>query len=102
MLASLVLAAALPATAVPLAGPHSFVGTWSCTYRAGAVRTAYAATYAYGRDGHTLRQIASWAGDDDEVSLAYDAQRGARSCARPAAIRTRRRVYLDANIAETF
>jgi hypothetical protein len=46
MLASLVLAAALPATAAPLAGLHYLVGTWNCTYRAGAVRVAYADTYA--------------------------------------------------------
>jgi hypothetical protein len=73
MLASLVLAAALPATAAPLAGLHYLVGTWNCTYRAGAVRVAYADTYAYDRDGHALRQIASWAGGGgDEELLAYD------------------------------
>jgi len=76
MFASLVLAAALSATAAPLAGLHYLVGTWNCTYRAGAVRLAYDATYAYDRDGHTLRQIASWAGGGDEELLAYDAQRG--------------------------
>jgi hypothetical protein len=76
MLASLVLAPALPATATPLAGLHSLVGTWSCTYRAGAVRFAYVDTYAYDRDGHTLRQVASWAGGGDEELLAYDAQGG--------------------------
>ena len=75
-LASLVLAAALPATAAPLAGMHYLVGTWNCTYRAGAVRLAYDATYAYDRDGHTLRQIASSAAYGDEELLAYDAQRG--------------------------
>jgi hypothetical protein len=77
MLASLVLAAALPAAASPLAGLHYLVGTWNCTYRAGAVRLAYANTYAYDRDGHTLRQVASWAGGGgDEELLAYDAKRG--------------------------
>jgi hypothetical protein len=75
MLASVVLAAALPATAAPLAELHYLVGTWNCTYRAGAVRMAYTNTYAYDRDGHTLRQIASWAGGGgDEELLAYDAQ----------------------------
>ena len=77
MLAFLVLAAALPATAAPLAGLHYLVGTWNCTYRAGAVHLAYANTYAYDRDGHTLRQVASWAGGGgDEELLAYDAKRG--------------------------
>jgi hypothetical protein len=75
MLASLVLAAALPATAAPFAGLHYLVGTWNCTYRAGAVHLAYGATYVYDRDGHTLREIASWAGGGDEELLAYDAQR---------------------------
>ncbi|MFY9719232.1 MAG: hypothetical protein WAK16_06250 [Candidatus Cybelea sp.] len=77
MLASLVLAAALPARASPLAGLHYLVGTWNCTYRAGAVRFVYDATYAYDHDGHTLRQIASWAGGGDEELLAYDARRRA-------------------------
>lgn len=76
MLASLVLAAALPATAAPLAGLHYLVGTWNCTYRVGAARLAYTATYAYDRDGHALRQIASWTGGSDEELLAYDPKRG--------------------------
>ena len=76
MLASLALAAALPATAAPLAGLHYLAGTWNCTYRAGAARLAYNATYVYDREGHTVRQIDSWAGGGDEELLAYDAQRG--------------------------
>jgi len=75
MLASLVLAPALPSTA-PLAGLHYLVGTWNCTYHAGAVRFAYDATYAYDRNGHALRQIASWSGGSDEELLAYDLQHG--------------------------
>jgi len=75
MLASLVLAAALPATASPLSGLHYLVATWNCTYRAGAVRFAYAATYAYDLDGHTLRELASWAGGGDEELVAYDSQK---------------------------
>ncbi len=75
MLASLVLAAALPATASPLDGLHYLVGPWHCTYRAGASRLAYDATYVYDLDGHTLRESASWAGGGDEELLAYDAQR---------------------------
>ena len=77
ILASLILAAALPAAPSPLAGLHYLVGTWNCTYRAGAVHLAYDTTYAYDRDGHTLRQVASWAGGGgDEELVAYDAKRG--------------------------
>jgi hypothetical protein len=76
MFVSLVLAVTLPGTAAPLGGLHYLVGTWKCTYRAGAASLAYDATYAYDRDGHTLRQIATWAGGGDEELLAYDAQRG--------------------------
>ncbi|HTV93311.1 MAG TPA: hypothetical protein VMG98_11380 [Verrucomicrobiae bacterium] len=52
---------------------HYLVGTWNCTYHAGATRMAYHATYAYDRDGHTLRETASWAGGGDEELLGYDA-----------------------------
>jgi hypothetical protein len=117
MLASLALAAASPAKAAPLAGLHYLVGSWNCTYRAGAVRLAYDATYAYDRDGHTLRQIASWAGGGDEELLAYDAQRdrwtavvlddqGTATIMRASASDTNhiayRSVYPDAGIAVTF
>ena len=117
MLASLVLAAALSATASPLAGLHYLVGKWNCTYRAGAVRFAYAATYAYDRDGHTLRQIASWAGGGDEELIAYDAQRGRwtagvlddqgtatvmRATGKDPNHIAYRSVYPDASIAVTF
>jgi hypothetical protein len=117
MLASLVLAAALPATAAPLAGLHYLVGTWNCTYRAGAVRLAYDATYAYDRNGHALREIASWAGGSDEELLAYDARRCGwtavvlddqgtatimrATCGDPNRI-AYRSVYPDASIAVTF
>jgi hypothetical protein len=76
MLASVVFAAALPATAAPMAGLHYLVGTWNCTYRAGTARLAYDATYAYDRDGHELRQIDAWTGGGGEELLAHDAQRG--------------------------
>jgi hypothetical protein len=116
MLASLVLAAALSATAAPLAGLHYLVGTWNCTYRAGAARFVYDATYAYDRDGHTLRQIDSWAGGGGEELLAYGAQRrwtavvlddqgtatimlGSGSDPNHIAYHS---VYPDASIAETF
>jgi hypothetical protein len=116
MLASLVLAATLPATAAPLAGMHYLVGTWNCTYRAGAVRFAYDATYAYDRDGHTLRQIASWVGGGDEELLGYDAQRGGwtavvldqgtatilRATGSDPNHIAYRSVYPDASIATTF
>ena len=115
-LASLVLAAALPTTAAPLAGLHYLVGTWNCTYRAGAVRMAYDATYAYDRDGHTLRQIDSWAGGGGEELLAYGAQRGwttvvlddqgtatiLRATGSDPNHIVYRSVYPDASIAETF
>jgi hypothetical protein len=75
MLASLLLALALSA-ASPIAGMHYLVGTWNCTYRAGAVRFAYDNTYVYDRDGHTMRQTATWVGGGDEELLAHDPQRG--------------------------
>jgi hypothetical protein len=119
MLALLVLAAAYPATAAtgaPLAGLHYLFGTWNCTYRAGAVHMAYAATYTYDRDGHALREIASFAGGSDEELLAYDARRDGWTAivldqgtatilhatgSDPNRI-TYRSVYPDASIAETF
>jgi hypothetical protein len=117
MLASLVLAAALPAPASSLAGLHYLVGTWNCTYRAGAVRFGYSATYVYDRDGHTLRQTASWAGGGDEELLAYNTQRrgwtavvfddqGGATIMRAAGSDPNhiayRSVYPDASIAVTF
>jgi len=77
MLASLVLAAVLQTTVAPLAALHYLVGTWNCTYRAGAVSLAYAATYAYDRDGRALRQTTSSAGYGDEELLVYNAKLGA-------------------------
>ncbi len=74
-LATLVLAAALPVTATPLAGLHYLVGTWNCTYRAGAEHLAYVATYAYDSNGRILRQIASSAAGGDEELVAYDPHR---------------------------
>jgi hypothetical protein len=117
MLTSLVLAAASPATAPPLAGLHYLVGTWNCTYRAGAARMAYTATYVYDRDGHMLREIDSWAGGGGEELLAYNAQRrgwttvvlddqGTASILRGTGSDPNhiayRSVYPDASIAETF
>lgn len=75
MLAFLVPAPVLPAAATPLAGMHYLVGTWNCTYRAGAVHLAYDATFAFDSNGHTLRQIDSYGGGSAEELLAYDAQR---------------------------
>jgi hypothetical protein len=117
MLASFALAAALPVTAAPLAGLHYLVGPWKCTYRAGAVRLAYDATYTYDLDGRTLREIASWAGGGDEELLAYDAQRGGwtavvfddhasatimRATGNDPKHIAYRSVYPDASIAVTF
>jgi hypothetical protein len=76
-IASLLVAEAVPATGSPLAGLHDLVGTWNCTYRAGAPVFPYSATYAYDRGGHVLRQIASWTGGGDEELIAYDAHHGA-------------------------
>jgi hypothetical protein len=83
ILASLVLSAALTATATataaptpsPVAGLHYFVGTWKCTYRAGAVSLAYGATYALNGNGQTLRQVATWTGGGDEELVSYDGKR---------------------------
>ena len=118
MLAPFVLAAPPPAIGAPLAQLHYLVGTWNCTYRAAAVRMAYDATYAYDRDGHTLRQVASWAGGSgDEEILAYDARRGGwtavvlddqgtatilRATGSDANHIAYRSVYPDAGIAVTF
>lgn len=115
MFAALVLAA-LTAAATPFAELHYLVGTWHCTYRAGAMRMAYDATYHYDRDGHTLREAASWAGGGDEELLAYDATRGwtalvfeddgsatiLRGGGRDPNHIAYRSVYPDASIAETF
>jgi hypothetical protein len=117
MLASLALVAASPATPAPLAGLHYLVGSWNCTYRAAAVRLAYDARYAYDRDGHTLRQIDSWAAGGGEELLAYDAHRGGwttvvlddqgtatilRATGSDPNHIAYRSVYPDASIAETF
>ncbi|HET6275961.1 MAG TPA: hypothetical protein VFE16_08555 [Candidatus Cybelea sp.] len=116
ILASLTGATALPATA-PLAGLHYLVGTWNCTYSAGATRLAYNATYAYDHDGHILRQIATYKGGGDEELLAYDAQHhrwtavvlddqgNATVMRAPGSDSSRiayRSVYPDTSIAVTF
>lgn len=118
MLAAVVLAAALPSTPAPLAGlQHYLVGTWKCTYRAGAARFAYDAKYVNDSGGHTLRLNASWAGGGDEELFAYDPQHhgwtavvvegeGSTTIMRgtgsdPNHI-TFHSVYPDASIAETF
>jgi hypothetical protein len=117
MVAALMLAAALPATAAPLAGLRYLVGPWKCTYRAGAVRFPYDTTYAYDLGGRTLRQIASWAGGGDEELVAYDAPHGGwtavvfddhgtatimRATGSDPDHIAYRSVYPDASIAVTF
>ena len=117
LFASLVLASALPATAAPLAGLHYLVGSWSCTYHAGAVRLAYASTYAYDLDGHALRQTTSSTGYGDEELLTYDAHRSGwtavilddqgnatvmRATGSDPNHIAYRSVYPDASIAEMF
>jgi hypothetical protein len=117
LLASLMLAAA-PATATPLDGLHYLVGTWKCTYRAAAMSMGYTNTYAFDRDGHILRQVASWAGGGgDEELLAYDAKQrtwtaivlddgGTATIMRATGSDPNhivyRSVYPDASIAVTF
>jgi hypothetical protein len=73
MLASIVLAATLPAKPAPIAGLHYLVGTWKCTYRAGTTTLPYDATYAYDLEGQVLRQTTTFAGGSAEQLLAYDA-----------------------------
>jgi len=116
MFVSLVLAASMPTTAAPLAGLHYLVGTWACTYRAGASRLTYGATYAYDRDGRTLRETTSWAGGGDEELVGYSAQRGwtavvfedqgtatiLRGTGSDPNHIAYRSVYPDASIAETI
>lgn len=75
-LASIVLATALPAAAAPSAGMQYLVGTWNCTYHAGAMRMGYTAAYTSDLNGHALREIATWAGGGDEELISYDAPRG--------------------------
>jgi len=74
LFAVLVQAAAMSATADPLASMHYLVGTWNCTYHAGSMRFDYVNTYTYDQDGRALRQVASWTGGSDEELIAYDAQ----------------------------
>lgn len=116
ILASLVLAATLPVTP-PIAGLQYLVGTWNCTYRAGATQFAYTATYTFDHNGRTLRQIASWKGGGDEELVSYDVQhhgwtavvlddqgnatvmRAAGSSSTHVAYRS---IYPDASIGVTF
>ena len=101
----------------PVAGLHYLVGTWNCTYRAGAARFSYGATYAYDSDGRVLRQIATWAGGGDEELLAHNAQQrrwtavvfdgqGSATVMRATGNDPNhiayRSVYPDASIAVTF
>jgi len=76
MLASFVLTAALPAAATPIGDLHYLVGSWKCTYHAGAMSMAYDTTYAYNLSGQTLREIAAWAGGGDEELVGYDPHAG--------------------------
>ena len=116
--ASLVLAAALPAAAAPLPELRYLVGSWKCTYRAAAMRMTYDATWAYDRDGHTLREVTSFStGGGDEELIAYDTQHRSWTAivledqGSPTVMRASgsdpnhiayRSVYPDASIAERF
>jgi hypothetical protein len=70
----LTLVAAVPASASPLSALQYLVGTWNCTYEAGAMHMSYSSTYAFDRDGNTLRQVTSWGSGGDEELIGYDAQ----------------------------
>ncbi len=117
LLAAVVLVWPVPARATPLDGLHYLVGSWKCTYRAGAMRLTYDATYQYDRGGRALRENASYPGGSDEEILAYDPQRkgwtavvlddhGSATVMRGAGSNPNRiayvSVYPDASIAETF
>ncbi|HEY3676851.1 MAG TPA: hypothetical protein VGK84_12770 [Candidatus Tumulicola sp.] len=115
MFAALTLVAAAPAS--PLASLQYLVGTWNCTYDAGAIHMSYSSIYSFDRDGNTLRQVTSWGSGGDEELIGYDAQhqswtaivlddhgaatvmRGAGSDPNHIAYRS---VYPDASIAPTF
>jgi hypothetical protein len=75
---TVVLASALPVTAAPtpLAGLHDLIGSWKCTYRAGAVHLPYDAAYTYDLGGRALREITSLPGSADEELVAYDERNG--------------------------
>jgi hypothetical protein len=115
-LAALMLVAAAPSTSAPLADLHYLVGSWNCTYSAGAEHMAYSATYAYDSNGHILRQVSSSPAGGDEELVAYNPKSGwtaivlddlgnattmhARG-SDPSHI-SYRSVYPDAGIAVTF
>jgi hypothetical protein len=70
-----VAAAAVPAgAATPLASLQYLVGTWHCTYHAGAVSMPYTATWSYDNGGNALRQVTSFGNAGDEELIGYDAQ----------------------------
>lgn len=117
IVAALTLVAAAPAPSSPLSALQYLVGNWNCTYQAGAMHMSYSSTYAFDRDGNTLRQVTSWGSGGDEELIGYDAQhqswtaivlddhggatvmRGAGSDPNHIAYHS---VYPDASIAPTF
>jgi hypothetical protein len=117
LFSALALVAATPASASPLAGLQYLVGSWNCTYQAGAMHMSYRSIYAFDRDGNTLRQVTSWGTGGDEELIGYDAQhqswtaivlddhgsatvmRGPGSDPNHIAYKS---VYPDASIAPTF
>lgn len=56
-----------------MASLHYLVGTWKCTYQAGAVHATYQATFAYAMGANWMRERDVWrGGGGDEALLTYE------------------------------
>ena len=73
----LLMSATGPAAASdPLASLRFLVGTWNCTYHAGAARVTYKATFSYDMSGNWMRERDVWAGGGgDEGLFTYEPKR---------------------------
>jgi hypothetical protein len=68
--ALLALLYAAPAKAAdPLASLSYLVGSWNCTYNAGAQHIRYTATYAFVMGNNWMRERDAWAGGGSDVGL---------------------------------
>ena len=66
----LALLCATPAKAAdPLASLSYLVGSWICTYNAGAQHIKYTATYAYVMGNNWMRERDAWAAGGSDVGL---------------------------------
>ncbi len=53
-----------------------FVGTWSCSYRAGKTQTAYKAAFAYDMGGSWMRERDTWTGSGSDLGMfTYEPKR---------------------------